>query len=414
MKSAIISIGTELLFGQIVNTNTVFLSRELNNMGIDVIYHYGVGDNPERLKSTVSRALEDCDLIITTGGLGPTQDDLTEEVICEMFGEELVFNEDVFGIIEKSYDKMGIKITENTRKTATVPRNAIIFANSAGFAPGIALEKNEKIIICLPGPPIEMETIFNEEVKPYLSKNMDATIFSRSLMIYGMGESRVETEMEALIKRQTDPTLATYLNGGCVEVRITSKRASEKEAREAVEEVVEKSYAILGDYIYSSDGKQLYEVVGEKLIEKGITLSSAESCTGGLFAAAITNTPGISAVFDRGLVTYTAGAKIDELGVQEDTIEKYGTVSSQTAEEMASGLAAKTGSRMNIAVTGVAGPDSSENKPVGLYYIGINFDGKSYCKEYFFNGRTRAWNRNFILLKMLDCINRLIDGKSIR
>ena len=239
MKTAVLSVGTELLFGQITNTNTVFLSKELNNMGLDVMYHYTVGDNPGRLADMIRMALEDVDMILVTGGLGPTQDDLTKEVACQVFGDELVVNEKALGKIKEYFLRTGRNMTENNAKQALIPSRATVFHNDAGTAPGFALEKDGKYIICMPGPPREMTRMFEISVKPFLEKLSDGYMSYKLLRLYGIGESLLETRLIDLIDNQTDPTLATYAKEGECQLRIASKRSSREEADKAVQDMID-------------------------------------------------------------------------------------------------------------------------------------------------------------------------------
>lgn len=411
MKSAILSVGTELLFGQITNTNSVYLSQQLNMMGIDVMYHYTVGDNPKRLKEMIEQAFVDCDLIITTGGLGPTQDDLTKEIAAEVFHDEIVLHEDLLHNLEDYFKKLNREMTDNNKKQAYFPSKSIILPNSKGTAPGFALEQNDKMIICLPGPPTEMTNMFNSQAKPLLEKKSNQVIYYKVLRFYGIGESMLESCLEELINGQQDPTLATYAKEGECSLRIASKRDKAEEAEKAVNEMISKVDAIVGQYIFSYDDENLYEVVGKKLIENNISISCAESCTGGMFAETLTDVSGISAVFDRGLVTYSNRAKIEELGVKLETLEKYGAVSQETAMEMAEGLQAITGSSLCISVTGIAGPDGgTEEKPVGLVYISIVYNEKKVCEELRMRNVSRKWNRNYTVLYMLNMINQIIKN----
>ena len=409
MKTAILSIGTELLFGQITNTNTVYLSQKLNMLGYDVMYHYTVGDNPERVRDMIRLAFQDCDLVITTGGLGPTQDDLTKEMVCRVMGDELVMMDEVMSELESYFEKLGRPMTENNKKQAYVPSRAEVFINHEGSAPGFALEKDGKYVICMPGPPREMTSMFEDSVMPYLQSMSEDVIYYRMLRAFGIGESALETKLLDLIDDQTDPTLATYAKEGECSLRIASKRKTEAEAREAVDEMVEKVKERVGEFIYSCDDEELVQVVCRKLMEKGLTLSSAESCTGGKFAAAVTDIPGISAVFQRGLVTYSNQAKMDELGVKAETLEKYGAVSEETAMEMVEGLRRVSGSDVCVSVTGIAGPGGgSDAKPVGLVYIGFVYGDKKLCGKLQTGDDSRQWNRQYSLLSMLDIINKNI------
>lgn len=412
MKSSILSVGTELLFGQITNTNAVYLSQQPNLLGIDVLSHYTVGDNPDRLSRMIRQAFLDCDLIITTGGLGPTQDDLTKEVACEVLEDKMVLHEPSKERLANYFNKLNRPITDNNWKQAYFPSGATIFSNEAGTAPGFALEKNGKTIICLPGPPREMKYVFEKKVKPYLEEKHENVIYYRMLRMFGIGESALETKLIDLIDTQTDPTVATYAKEGECSLRIASKRKTLQEAKAAVDEMTEQVVIRVGEYIYSYDDEDLYQVVGRKLLQSGISISSAESCTGGLFSTTLTEIPGISSVFDRSLVTYSNRAKIDELGVDPEILEKHGAVSENTAIAMAEGLKKVSGSRLNISVTGIAGPEGgTEDKPVGLVYICTILDDDTVCKRTLIRNVDRRWNRNYTVMLMLDGINRMLDKR---
>lgn len=414
MKSAILSVGTELLFGQITNTNSVYISQQLNLLGIDVMYHYTVGDNPARLAEMIKQAFNDCDLIITTGGLGPTQDDLTKEIAAEVLHDELILHEESLAEIESYFKRINREMTENNKKQAYLPSRAKIFRNDAGTAPAFALEENGKIIICLPGPPREMKRLFNLQVQPYLEEKSQSVIYYQMLRTFGIGESSLETELQDLIDAQTDPTLATYAKEGEASLRIASKGKTVEEAKAAVDEMIEKVKTRVGAFVYSYEDEELVEVVAKKLTAQKVSLSSAESCTGGLFAQTITGISGISSVFDRGYVTYSNEAKMEELGVNAETLKQYGAVSEQTAGEMVEGVKKKTKSRLCISITGIAGPDGgSEEKPVGLIYIGVIFDDCKVVKEFRMRNTSRKWNRNYALLCMLNMINQMLDGKEV-
>lgn len=409
MKTAILSVGTEILFGQIVNTNTVYLSQQMNMMGFDVMYHYTVGDNPKRVEEMIDLAFQDCDLILTTGGLGPTQDDLTKEVACKALDDELVMMDDVLEELEKYFQTLGREMTENNKKQAVMPSRATVFHNDAGTAPGFALEKNGKYIVCMPGPPREMTRMFQKSVVPFLQRMSQGSLYYRQIRFFGIGESMLETQLMDLIDNQTDPTLATYAKEGECSLRIASKRDTEEEAKQAVDEMLEQVKERAGHYIYSCDNEELAQVVAGKLMDKGLTLSSAESCTGGMFASTMTDIPGISQCFDRGLVTYSNQAKMEELGVGAETLEKFGAVSEEAALEMVEGLQRVSGSDVCISVTGIAGPGGgTEEKPVGLVYIGFAYGDKKLCRKIQMRNVNRNWNRHYALLCMLNVINRNI------
>ena len=410
MKTAILTVGTEILFGQIVNTNAAWISQQLQNMGHDVMYHYSVGDNPGRLKDLINFAFHDCDLILTTGGLGPTQDDLTKEVIAEAMGDVIVENKECMEYLISHFERHGYKLTPNNLKQAYMPSKATVLPNDAGSAPGFALEKDGKMIIAMPGPPREMTRMFEKQVKPLLEARQDSVIYYRLIRTFGLGESMMETELLPLINGQTDPTIATYAKEGECSLRIASKRPTMEEAKRAVDKMQNEVDKIIGQYIYSYNDEDLINVVANLLMEKKISISCAESCTGGKFAAALCEIPGISQVFERGIVTYSNQAKMDELGVKSETLETYGAVSPETAEEMVRGLAEKTGSDLCISVTGIAGPGGgSEEKPVGLAYIGLSYKGEvTVVKHLRASSGGRKWTQNAVLLSMLYQVYKLI------
>ena len=421
MRAALLSVGTELLLGEITNTNVVYLSRELNMMGIDVMYHYTVGDNPKRLAEMIEMAFKDCDLIITTGGLGPTQDDMTKEIACQVMGDELEMREDLLEELKKCMLAYKSHMTENNLKQAEMPKRAFVFHNDAGTAPGFALgrtvageEGGEKTqyIACMPGPPREMKRMFEKSLRPWLESMSDGMLYFRELRVFGIGESDLETRLLPLIDGQTDPTIATYAKSGECSVRVASKRQTREEAEQAVNEMIAEVDKIIGDSIYSYDNQEIANVVGEKLKEKGLTIACAESCTGGMFASALTDIPGISACFDRGIVTYSNRAKVEELGVKQETLDAFGAVSEETALEMAKGVRRVSGTDIGISVTGIAGPDGgTPEKPVGLVYIGLDFDGQTECRKIDRRIKERNRNRQYAMLSMFDMLNRKLNDQ---
>ena len=408
MKAAILCVGTEILFGQIVNTNAVFLSRELNALGFDVLYHHTVGDNPKRLEETLDHAFKDCDLIVATGGLGPTEDDLTKETIAHYFNDELVVHQESLEALENMAKARGWKMTENNYKQTLMPSKARVFDNNAGTAPGFALSEGGKTIISMPGPPREMTRMWERRGRPFLESMQDGVIYYKLLRFFGIGESALETKLLDLIDNQTDPTIATYAKEGECSVRVASKRNTLEEAKETVSGCIKEIREIVGEYIYSEDDTDLNMVLGRLLIDNDISCSVAESCTGGMLAERLVQVPGISKVFDRGLVTYTWKAKMDELGVKEETLKTYGAVSRETALEMAKGLKEKTGSRLVIATTGVAGPDEDEGKPAGLMYIAVILDDIEEVKEVSTGRKDRQQNRNHLTLNAMNTARKLI------
>ena len=424
MKAAILTVGTEILFGEITNTNTVYLSRRLNDIGIDVMYHYTVGDNPGRLAEMIETSLRDCDIVITTGGLGPTQDDMTKEIACQVMGDELVMHDDILESIRSRMLAYKAVMTDNNIKQALLPSRCRVFYNDAGTAPGFALDRQvaeesgsdrRQWIACLPGPPKEMTRMFERSVMPWLEELTEGCLVYKEIRTFGIGESDLETVLLPLIDGQTDPTIATYAKNGECSVRIASKRSSREEAVAAVDDMIAKAKEYIGQYIYSTEGEEFPVVVGNILMSRNLTIAAAESCTGGLFGASLTDVPGISAVFDRSLVTYSNQAKMDELFVRADTLEKYGAVSEQTAIEMAEGVRLKAGTDIGVSVTGIAGPDGgTDEKPVGLVYIGLSLSeavsgekgGVTLCRKIDRRIKDRQRNRRHAVLSMFDMIYR--------
>ncbi|MBQ8140398.1 MAG: competence/damage-inducible protein A [Clostridia bacterium] len=378
IKSAeILCVGTELLLGDIVNTNAAFLSQELAKLGICVYRHTVVGDNTERLKTALSSALEGADMVITSGGLGPTYDDLTKETVAEYFGREMKLDERSLGRIEEYFKKTGRVMTENNRKQAVMPEGAVIFDNDYGTAPALALcggENDSKTVVMLPGPPSEIVPIFKEKVLPYLAARCDGVIVSRNVHIFGMGESAVESAISDIMKNSTNPTVAPYCQQGEVRLRVTASAKSEKEALDICDNTISRILeSEVGKYIYGIDIDSLERAVVEFLRKNKLTLACAESCTGGLTAKRITDVSGSSDVFLGGCVTYANEAKMKLIGVSSDTLERFGAVSEKTAAEMARGVREALSSDIGVSITGIAGPSGgTPDKPVGTVFVGIS------------------------------------------
>lgn len=398
--------------GQTVNTNATFLSKELNELGINVLYHITVGDNPDRLDKMLKNALELSDLIITTGGLGPTQDDLTKEIISKSLGRVLRLHRPTLDKIESFFKKLNRDMTENNIKQAYLPENSIVLENNAGTAPGFVIEECEKVIISLPGPPREMRSIFFESVKTYLESKTNCTIKSKVLKFVGIGESSLETALVDLISNQINPTIATYAKDGELTLRITAKGDTDEEIDALINPVVEEVKSRLKEYIYSYSGELLEEAVANMLLSNNLTISLAESCTGGLLASKFTSISGISKTLDRGIVTYSNTAKIEELGVNEATLKQYGAVSEKTAMEMAKGIKRIANTDIALSITGVAGPTGgTPEKPVGLVYVGIATNHSSYVKKLNLTGdRNRI--RNYTTIVALNLIRKTIQAEA--
>lgn len=387
MRAEIITVGTEILLGDIVNTNSQFLAKELANLGVEVYYQGTVGDNEDRLLESLEESLNRSDMVITTGGLGPTKDDLTKETAAKLFNQELVFHEESWCEIEAYFNKLGKVPTENNKKQAYFPKEAIVLKNNNGTAPGAILKKDNKTIIVLPGPPREMKPMFEESVKPYLQYLTDDILVSKTLRFYGIGESSLENAIIDIINEQSNPTIAPYAKDTEVTLRITAKAISEEVAMDLINPVIDKIEDRVGQYIYSQGESTLEDTVAEMLVNKNLTISVAESCTGGMVSSNLINYPGISSVFMEGCITYSNEAKMKSLGVKKETLDKFGAVSEETAREMAEGIARRYNTNIGISTTGIAGPEGgTKEKPVGLVYFGIYINGKIKAKRYIFNG----------------------------
>lgn len=405
MIAEILCVGTELLLGDIVNTNAQYLARRLSELGIFVYHQSVIGDNPERLKEAYKLAFSRSDLVITTGGLGPTKDDLTKEVAFEYFEKESVVHKESLKIIEGYFNKLGKPMSESNKKQAYFPKDAIILPNNNGTAPGCIIDEEGKILITLPGPPKEMKPMFEEAAVPYLLKYQDGILVSKVLRVIGVGESEAADMLSDIIDNQTNPTVAPYAKDGEVTFRITAKSHSEDEGYELIKPIEEKVRKILGDRVYGEGETSLEEVLAEMLVKNNLTIATAESCTGGMIAAKLINYSGISSSFLEGAVTYSNESKVRRLGVNKNTLETYGAVSSETAKEMVSGITKTSGADIGISITGIAGPSGgTEEKPVGLVYIGLSIKGEIIIKKLNLAGnrqkiRERATNIALDLLR---------------
>ena len=410
MVVELISVGTELLLGNIVNTNTQFLAEKCALLGLTMYHQVTVGDNHDRLAEVIRTALKRSDVIILTGGLGPTEDDLTKEVCAEVMGFPLVEDTHTHERIEEYFRNNIYKvIPDNNWKQAIVPAGCIVLDNDNGTAPGLILEKYGKSAILLPGPPNELYPLFMNQVYPYLQKLQPEVIRSQMVKICGVGESQVEDKILDLIDKQQNPTIATYAKTGEVHIRVTAKAATEEDAKKLVKPVVKEIKNRFGDYVYSTKEEETLEQAVVRLLKKyELTVTTAESCTGGLLAGRIINVPGASEVYNEGFITYSNKAKRKYLDVSKSTLKKYGAVSEQTAREMATGGVFATDSDACVAVTGLAGPDGgSEEKPVGLVYIATYMKDKVSVEKYQFKGN-REKIREQAVVKGLDLLRRSI------
>ena len=387
MKAEIITVGTEILLGDILNTNTHYLSNELANMGVDVYYQITVGDNENRLLNQLEESFRRSDLVVLTGGLGPTQDDLTKEVCAKYFNLDMEFHQPSWDKIIEIHNKMKRTPTENNKKQAYFPVNSIILPNEYGTAPGCIMEKDNKTIIVMPGPPREMKPMFDNFVKPFLQKNSEDILKSKVIRIIGVGESKVENDLLDLIQKQVNPTIATYAKDGECTVRITAKGKTVEEVEGLILPVVKEIKNRFKETVYGEDETTIEDEVAKILVKNNLTISVAESCTGGMVSSSLINYPGISSVFMEGCVTYSNEAKMKSLNVKEETLNSVGAVSEQCAKEMAEGVAARHNTNIGLSTTGIAGPEGgSEEKPVGLVYMGIKINDKTIVKKYIFNG----------------------------
>jgi nicotinamide-nucleotide amidase len=406
MNAEILSVGTEILLGDIVNTNAQYIAKRLADLGISVYHQSVVGDNPERLLESYRLAFSRADLVITTGGLGPTKDDLTKEVAFDYFGKKSVVHEDSMKIIKGYFRNMNRPMVKSNLKQAYFPVDAVILPNNNGTAPGCIIEENGKIVALLPGPPREMKPMFEEAVVPYLEKFQQGILVSKVLRVIGVGESSAEEMIEDILDNQTNPTVAPYAKDGEMVFRITAKANTQEQGVKLIEPMETEIRSRLGNNIYGEGEITLENVLGEMLINKKLTIATAESCTGGMVAAKLINYPGISSVFMDGAVTYSNEAKINRLGVSIETLDKYGAVSSEVASEMAKGIAKSAGTNIGISTTGIAGPDGgSAEKPVGLVYVGLYMNGEVKTKMLKLSG-DRQKIRERATMQLLDWVRR--------
>lgn len=409
-NAEIIAVGSELLLGQIANTNAQFLSKNLAEIGINVYYHTVVGDNPKRLQNALEIAMNRSNIIILTGGLGPTKDDLTKETIATMFNRTLILDHSAMEQIERYFVKTKRKMTENNRKQALVLSDSHVLNNDVGMAPGMAFEHQNKLFMLLPGPPKEMKPMFIQYGMPFLKTQLGITekIMSRVLRFFGIGESQLETEIEDIIEKQSNPTIAPLAKDGEVTLRITAKDKDENEAEGLIDQVEKLILERVGEYFYGYNETSLQLQLLNSLQKKHLTISSAESLTGGLFLEQLTEISGASNSVKGGIVSYTNEVKRDVLKVREKTLKEYGAVSEQCAKEMAENIRKLTGSDIGISFTGVAGPAPLENNPVGTVYIGISVKDQTFVNKHQFVGtregiRNRAVKHGYYqLIKMID------------
>ncbi len=403
----ILSVGTELLLGGTVNLDAQLLSRKLSELGLNVFYHTVVGDNPTRLEQAVAIAKGRADILITTGGLGPTCDDLTKQTLTEAFGKKLVLHEDIAEELRAWFARRGQTMPENNLQQALLPEGCTVFPNERGTAPGCAFEAEGKHVLMLPGPPSECMDMFEKQARPYLSTLNEGVILSRTLKIFGMGESALESLLRDQMNAMTNPTLAPYAKEGECELRITAKADSPAAAADRIAPVEQRLRALLGDLIYGTDVPNLESVVLELLKAHGMTLGTAESCTGGLIAKRMTDLPGSSAVFKGGVVSYCNEIKHGVLGVTQEILDTFGAVSEQTAKAMAEGARRVLGCDLAVSATGVAGPGcDGDGNPAGLVYVALASPEGTQVRRLQLSGSDRARVRTTAAHHAFDLIRR--------
>ena len=409
----LIAVGTELLLGNISNTDAQMISQGLSAIGINVYYHTVVGDNPARLRSAVDIAKDRADIIITTGGLGPTCDDLTKQTLAATFGLPLVFHEPSADRITDYFRRLhpDRPMTDNNLQQAMLPEGCTVFDNDWGTAPGCAFTAGSVRVIMLPGPPRECRAMFEHRALPYLRALSDGVILSRTLKLFGIGESAMEARLREKMNSMSNPTLAPYAREGACELRITAHAPTEEAAHALIAPVEADVRALFGPLVYGADIKNLESAVLQLLKDKGLTFGSAESCTGGLIAKRITDLPGASAVFKGGVVSYIDAVKHGVLGVPQELLDQFGAVSPQVAQAMAEGARRVMGCDLSVSTTGVAGPDRDDRgNPVGLVYVALAGPGFCQVKELHLGASGRAGIRNRSAHHAFDLVRRHLTG----
>lgn len=391
MNAELIAVGTEILLGDIVNTDAQVISQGLSELGINVFYQTVVGDNPARLRHVVETARDRADIIITTGGLGPTLDDLTKETLATVFGKKMALHQPSLDRIKGFFQTIGREMTQNNEKQAWLPEGCTVFVNEWGTAPGCAFEAYGKHVLMLPGPPRECNPMWKECAMPYLYKLAGGCIVSRNIRVFGLGESNMEAILHDMMEQSKNPTIAPYAKTSECFARVTAKADTPAECEKLLEPVVEKICGLLGEDVYGVDVDSLEQVVGDGLRQRGMTLAVAESCTGGLLSKRITDVPGCSDYYLGGVCSYANEVKMNLLGVKKETLDTLGAVSSEVAEQMAEGVAKALGADVGVGITGVAGPGGgTEEKPVGLVYISVWHKGQHFTRKMkAANGRDR-------------------------
>lgn len=420
MKVEILSVGTELLMGQIANTNAQYISKRLPEVGLGVFYHSVVGDNPERLSESLRLALQRADVVITTGGLGPTQDDLTKDTVSDTLHLPMVLHQKSFEQIRAYFEKAGRTVVESNYRQAYFPAGSIVMENGMGTAPGCIIpvpaeagncaETPQKFVVMLPGPPKELIPMFDNHVLPFFAKRREHPLRSRFLRVVGVGESLVEEKIIGLVEGQTNPTFATYAKDGIVTIRVTAEDI-DGNGDALLERAQNQICEILGDSVYTTENEDLEMTVFRLLKARGLTVATAESCTGGMLAEQLTEIPGASDVFLMSAVTYANAAKMNILGVKEETLAAHTAVSAAVAKEMAEGLRKISGADVCVSITGLAGPGGGTKEiPVGTVFIGVKYGETVSVSEHHFTSGNRNRVRTLSVIYALDRVRRAILG----
>ena len=411
MKAEIIAVGTELLLGEVLNTNAQYLSSQCALLGIDVYHHVTVGDNHRRLESALQQARDRVDLVLVTGGIGPTADDITREAVASAWGRNLVVDPELLDSIKTYFCNRGVEMTHNNESQAMIPEGAFPLENSRGTAPGFYLADDVSAVACLPGPPGELRTMFFDVLVPLLRSRGHlpvSRLYSRDVLTAGIGESTVANILADIIEEQRDPTIGTYSNAGTVRLRLTTRAEDPEEAEKKLAPILEVILDRIGEFVYGYDDDSLAGSLGRELIEKGLTLSSAESCTGGLIARMLTDTPGSSEYFQGGVVPYSNEAKESLISVPKQLMIDHGAVSEEVARAMARGASEALGSDVAVAVTGVAGPGGgTEDKPVGTVCFGFSGPWGTDSERHFFSGDRSGVRRRSAVFALVGLRRRL-------
>lgn len=411
MTAEIICVGTELLLGNVVNRNGAYLARKLADLGIACHFQSIVGDEKECILEVLKTAVQRADVLILSGGMGPTKDDITKETAAEFCGRKLVEDAGCRQHLQDFFQWRGITPAKECWKMAMIPEGSTVFENENGTAPGLAIEYEGRKLILLPGPPTEMQPMFEKSIIPYLKGESKQVIISQTVKMYGSMESQVEILLGDLIEKQENPSIAVYACGAEVHVRVTASAENEKEAHKLIKPLIKEVKQRFGREIYTTEGDvTLEKSLADLLLSAELSITCAESCTGGLLSATLVNVPGISELYKAGLITYSNKAKRKLLGVKKATLQKYGAVSRQTAEEMVKGLLADSKTDVGIAITGIAGPDGgTKEKPVGLVYIACCVKGKVTVEEYHFGGSRDQIRQSSVTAALMQARNCVLE-----